>query len=77
MIGAQEPVRTVESHLQTGFGATGWGGIGGGIASGCCCWWGALGEAAIHAACQFRIWRVHDCTVLANGASQDSGATLF
>eukprot|EP01052_Picozoa_sp_SAG31_P069762 SAG31_NODE_28596_length_407_cov_7.311688_1_plen_41_part_10 len=28
---------TVESDLQTGFGATGWSGIGGGIASGCCC----------------------------------------
>ena len=42
MIEAQEPVRTVEFDLQTGFGATSWGGIGGGIASGCCCWWGAL-----------------------------------
>eukprot|EP01052_Picozoa_sp_SAG31_P066417 SAG31_NODE_25219_length_465_cov_20.934426_2_plen_37_part_01 len=37
MIGAQETVRTVEFDIQTGFGATGWGGIGGGIASGCCC----------------------------------------
>eukprot|EP01052_Picozoa_sp_SAG31_P065851 SAG31_NODE_24660_length_476_cov_23.740053_1_plen_42_part_10 len=40
MIGAQEPVKTVEFDIQTGFGATGWGGIGGGIASGCCCYWG-------------------------------------
>eukprot|EP01052_Picozoa_sp_SAG31_P065424 SAG31_NODE_24248_length_485_cov_14.183938_1_plen_64_part_01 len=43
MIGALEPVRTVEFDIQTGFGATSWGGIGGGIASGGCCYWGGGG----------------------------------
>ena len=40
MIGAQETVQETVGDIQTGFGATGWGGIGGGIASGCCCYWG-------------------------------------
>ena len=38
MIGAQETVQETVGDIQTGFGATGWGGIGGGIASGCCCY---------------------------------------
>ena len=61
MIGAQETVRTVVFDIQTGFGATGWGGIGGGIASGCCCYWGA-GRAGSHAARQLDFVWVHGCT---------------
>ena len=62
MIGAQETVQETVGDIQTGFGATGWGGIGGGIASGCCCYWGGRRRAGSHAARQLEFVRVHDCT---------------
>ena len=77
MIGAQEPVKTVEFDIQTGFGATGWGGIGGGIASGCCCYWGGRGAPG---AMQRVSWISYGyMTVHGTGqrCSQDSGTALF
>eukprot|EP01052_Picozoa_sp_SAG31_P047632 SAG31_NODE_9619_length_1249_cov_340.125217_1_plen_96_part_00 len=45
MIGAHPIIAEAHLDIQTGFGATGWGGIGGGIASGCCCYGGGGGGA--------------------------------